>query len=258
MAYFGEALGELEELEALGRLDARAPLLERVDHRVGELLEHLALGRAQLARPAIDDAERAEAAGLRAERRAGVEADVGRPLDEGVVDEAGVEGRVPHLEEGPVPDRVLAEGVLARRLGGVEADPGLEPLALGVDQGNGRDRRLHEPRREPGQPIEGGLRRRVEHRHVPQGGQPPRLARSAHRTRSPPETLTQARGLASAREAVSEPACGASTRFGSTLASCRRPSTARFRGRPAVRVDLGLRPGGPYSKTVCVSGSFVR
>ncbi len=49
-----------------------------------------------------------------------------------------------------------------RRLGRVEADPGLEPLSLGVDQADQRDRRAAERRGDARQVVERGLGLGVE------------------------------------------------------------------------------------------------
>ena len=64
-----------------------------------EVLQRFLLARGQLARPAIDDAQRAEGVPLAGfERHAGVEPDVGRARDERVVAESVIEQRIGHLK----------------------------------------------------------------------------------------------------------------------------------------------------------------
>ena len=134
--------------------------------------QRFALLQAERAGDVVDHAQRAEREPLGGdERGAGVEPDrrVGR--GERVVGETGVGQRVRHHQEVGVEDGVGAEGEPARGFGRREAHAGLEPLALGVDQAHERDRRVADLRREPGQVVERGLRRAVEHVECVQCGE---------------------------------------------------------------------------------------
>ena len=80
------------------------------------------------------------------------------------------------LQQRVVPDRVVAERDLARRLAHAgEADIGLEPLPLLVDQAQQRDRGAACVRSRRGQRVEQGLGRAVEHHQLAQPGKPARL-----------------------------------------------------------------------------------
>ena len=72
--------------------------------------------------------------GIQADRLAGVEADEGRPGDQRIVVKTRIPGGVRHHQRFAGQDGVAAEGQVARRLFGIQADTGLEPLAVVVDQ----------------------------------------------------------------------------------------------------------------------------
>jgi hypothetical protein len=119
------------------------------DHLATERFEGLELLRAQVAHAAIDHADRAHGATVRCDdRRTGIEADVGIAGDERVVGKALVFTGVPHDEHAVVEDRVRAEGDFARRLAHIEADDGLEPLPIRIDEADDRDRHVADARRE--------------------------------------------------------------------------------------------------------------
>jgi hypothetical protein len=108
---------------------------QALDHR-GQLPQRLALLGIELARRAVDHAQRAErVAAAGGQGHAGVEAHMRVAEHERVVAEALVGGRVVDLERIGLQDGVGAERVFARRFGIVDADAGLEPLAIAVDQG---------------------------------------------------------------------------------------------------------------------------
>jgi hypothetical protein len=131
---------------------------------VREHAQRVQLLRGQLARDAVDDAERAQRVAVFGdERRARVEADAGIGGDERVVAEALVAPRVRDDEQAGLPDGVRAEGRLARRLGDVQPDARLEPLAVVIDEADQGDGRLAELRREARDVVERLLGLRVEH-----------------------------------------------------------------------------------------------
>lgn len=120
--------------------------------------------RVQHARLAVHDAEGADRQSVGVEhRRARVEADAGGAGDVGVVAEAVVRPRVGH-HHGFVglQDGVRAERGIARRLRSLDAQPGLEPLAVGVDQRHRRHRRPADRGSDRDQVVEGGLRRGIQ------------------------------------------------------------------------------------------------
>ena len=102
------------------------------------------------------DAQRADALPAGGHRRPGVEAEA-----HGVVGEARVRGRVGDHERLVAGDRVRAEGVLARRLVAVgHPEPGLRPLAVGVDEVERGDRRAQQARGQRDELVEGRAPRR--------------------------------------------------------------------------------------------------
>ena len=75
------------------------------------------------------------------QRHAGIKTDTGLADDQRVVGEADVEGGVAHLQQLVRLDRMRAEGAIVRCLVDVEqACIGLQPLAVGIDQTEQRDR----------------------------------------------------------------------------------------------------------------------
>ena len=111
--------------------------------RGGQCVQRLSLVLADLARLWIDDAERADGVTVGGPHwRAGVEADAAAE-HERVVGKARVGGGVGHDPRlGLGGDGVRAEGDVARILVAVaQADAGLDPLTVGVDQAHGGQRR---------------------------------------------------------------------------------------------------------------------
>ena len=122
---------------------------------------------------AIDDAEGAEGpAVVSHEGSAGVETDVRRAGDEGVGGEAGGGAGVRDDEDVGLRfgDGVGAEGEFARGFGGVEADAGFEPLAVGVDEGDQGDGNLADLGREAGEVVVVGLGRCIQNAEGAKGG----------------------------------------------------------------------------------------
>ena len=154
--------GTLLQLQA--QRAARPSQFQQRRHLPRQRLQRRLLLRFQRARFAIHDAEGADRQSVGIEqRRARVEADAGCAGDVRVVAEARVRARVRH-HHGFVglQDGVRAERGIARRLRILDAQPGLEPLAVGVDQ---RHRRHQHPADRGGdrdQVVEGGLRRGIQ------------------------------------------------------------------------------------------------
>ncbi len=127
--------------------------------------ERLQLAGSQLTGFAIGDAERAERPAIvRDERRAGIEADIGVFEDGGVIVETRVRLRIGHDEKILVrlADDVGAQGGLTRAFGTRDADLGLEPLALGVDECDERDGRPADLGGELRDLVVVGLGRRIQ------------------------------------------------------------------------------------------------
>mmetsp|Transcript_59389 Transcript_59389/g.140279 ORF Transcript_59389/g.140279 Transcript_59389/m.140279 type:complete len:1259 (-) Transcript_59389:615-4391(-) len=139
--------------------------LEPPCRRGGQVGQYLALQRRQLPRLAVDHAQRADAVTATQHHRcAGVEADAGPGADQRVVGKTRVGRGIGHLEDRVVEDGAGAQGVLARRFVHRQADLGLEPLAVGVDQAEQRDRHAADDGRGLHQGIELLLGRGVQHR----------------------------------------------------------------------------------------------
>ena len=155
---------ELEEIGA--QLELRFGL-------AAEGFERLDLLGCQRARHVVEDAQRAEGIALRRhERRAGVKADPVLGRDEGVVAERGVVTRVGDDIELALLNRVGAERDAARRFRDRDPDARLEPLAVGVDEADERDRRAADVRGEQRQVIERTLGIGVEDAIPLEGRQP--------------------------------------------------------------------------------------
>ena len=136
--------------------------LEPRDDLVRQDLEHLREQRRQRARHVVDHAERAERVAVAVDQRcACVEADLRLRDDERVVAEAIVGEGVPDDHHLVGPDGVVAERDVARRGFDVESDAGLEPLAVGVEQRQQRDRRVADERGQPDDLVEFAFGRRV-------------------------------------------------------------------------------------------------
>jgi hypothetical protein len=127
--------------------------------RGGEVGERRQLVLGPAAGTGVEHAERAEGVPVRgAQREAGVRDRV--VLGDGrIAAQPLVRPRVLDDQRPPLLDHVPAERVGQRRLPGlvqlaVEAAGAGEPLPLGVDQGNQRDRGADEPGGQPGQPVQ--------------------------------------------------------------------------------------------------------
>ena len=160
---FGRAAGDIEvtasfvEVGDDGVLAGDDPAeFEGVEDMAPEGGEGVELVGGELAGCAIDDAEGAEGpAVVSHEGSASVETDVRRAGDEGVVGEAGVGAGVRDDEDVVLRfgDGVGAKGEFARGFGGVEADAGFEPLAVGVDERDEGDGHLANLGREAGEVV---------------------------------------------------------------------------------------------------------
>lgn len=142
--------------------------------RPGEADQGLAPGRTELARLAVDHAQRAQPVALAVlHRRASIEDDAWLAEHQRVVGTPGVERGVGHLQNVLAQYRMRAERELTRRFGHTwKADAGLEPLAFGIDQGDQRHRCLAHGRYGLDQQcIEFGLGLAVEHLQHLQCGQ---------------------------------------------------------------------------------------
>jgi hypothetical protein len=93
---------------------------------------------------------------------AGIEADERRSGDERIVREARVGEGVGDDERPVAVEGVRAEGHAARRLAPVQAEAGLVPLPVRVDQGDQRDRHGEGAPGDAGDAIEALLRRCIE------------------------------------------------------------------------------------------------
>ena len=182
------------DLRALALRD-RAPQLghrpahfDLGDRLLAEVAQRGALLGGERPRHVIDDAERAQDMAVRgAQRRARVEADVGPADHVRVVREARVRLRVRDLQEIGLEDGVGGEGLVARGLRLGQADPGLEPLPVRVQEAHERDGRSADGGRDPREGVEIGFGRGVEDLGVPQRLEPFALAvgpaRGFHRRR---------------------------------------------------------------------------
>src|SRR6202008_1155477 len=111
----------------------------------------------------VEDAEGAHRLAARSgDRVAGVEADVGVAEDEGVVGEAIVEAGIADNRRLRFEDRVAAEAGVASALLTAEAERGLEPDPVLVEQVDLGGLGLEEALGEPGEPVEALLAFAVE------------------------------------------------------------------------------------------------
>lgn len=132
---------------------------------VGEIAEQRELVGAQLTRPRIDQAQRADRRAVRrGKRTACVEANAGLAGDERVVVETIVVERVLDDHRVVREQRMRAERHVARSLRGVEPRMTLEPLAVLVDEAHDSDRHVEQPAREARDAVEAFFGRRVENR----------------------------------------------------------------------------------------------
>ena len=169
----GHAGGEAAdggELLALDESGDGALVLEEVEagfdeghDLAGEGFEAGDLEGGEVAGLGIDDADGAEDVAVGGDDGgAGVEADVGIAGDEGVVGEAGILLGVGNDEGAGGGEGVGAEALGARGMGEVDADFGLEPLAVFIDEGDEGDGGAAEDGGEGGGVVELWLGERVE------------------------------------------------------------------------------------------------
>ena len=157
-------LGAVGRIELLQQLAPVAAQLEQGGHLVGQGLQRAPLVLCQVARLAVEHAQRPEVvAALHLERDARVEADVGIIGHQRELLETRVGARVgDHEGLLLLGDRVGAEGQLARDLLLIDAQARLEPLALGVDERHQRNRRVADLRRQLGDLVELRFPGRIE------------------------------------------------------------------------------------------------
>ncbi len=130
-------------------------VLDFVLHQVGHVDQDAQLVGRERAHAVAERAQGADCqSATRADRHAGVEADVRRARHQRVVGKARVAGGVGDDQRLVLQDGVGAEGVFARRFAGLEADPRLEILALGVHEGEQRNRHLQHAADEAGDAVE--------------------------------------------------------------------------------------------------------
>ena len=135
-----------------------------------------------LARGGIDDAQGADAVPARQhQRRARVEADVRCPGDQRIGRKARVGCGIGHHHDRVAGDGVAAEAVAAAGLGRLQPVARLEPLAIGIDEADQRNRRIEAVCREPRDDVELGIGSRVEHAEVMQRGKPGSFVRQNRR-----------------------------------------------------------------------------
>ena len=127
--------------------------------------EHFTLGLAQHPRLAIDHAQGADTTAVgEADRGTGIEANVRLAGNQGIVGEARVARGVGDLEDLVAEHGMGTERHITRGFGDArKAHIGLEPLPLGIDQADERDRHPTDCRCRAHQRIEFRLRPGVEH-----------------------------------------------------------------------------------------------
>ena len=154
---------ELDEGDLLPQERLCSPVLEERDRLTAERVERVELGLGEVAPGAVHDAKGSDRVALGGdERLACVEADRGLVGDERARGEALVPTGVGHDENPVLEDGVAAERASARRLVELEADAGLEPQPVGVDEADHGDRGAADARRERGEVVEGLFGLRVE------------------------------------------------------------------------------------------------
>lgn len=180
MADAGHGLGDLEQALLFAGLPVGLGQFEFVNHdprQQPQPLQRRVVGPG--AWPVVEDAQRSQVmAVLGGQGGAGVEAQVGRARDQGIVDEARVGRGVLDHHDGLRPQLygVTAKGLVARRFGGFDTHPGLEPQALLVDEGDHGDRGVEQVRGQASQSVDRRVRLGVQDAEGPQGVQPERLA----------------------------------------------------------------------------------
>ncbi len=149
------------------------PGLQLPHDLVGEHEEHRLLVGARGAHPGVQHAQGADRGTTAGhQRRAGVEADVGRIQDHRVLLEAGVGSGVPYHQHAALPDGVVGERHLPGGLRQVETDAGLEPLPVAAHQADQCGRCVEDPCHRIDDVVELGLGLGVEDLQAPKGGEP--------------------------------------------------------------------------------------
>jgi len=177
VAELGDPLGHLQPAEVTGRPPALDSALERFDRSLGDGLEAGPLLACQRSRLSVHHADGPEVSALGDQGSTGVEADSGIADHQRVVGEARVLLRIADLQHVPLKDGVAAEADVPGDLLGFHADAGLEPAAVGVDEGEQGDRRVRDPVRELHQPVEGRFRWRIENGERLEGTETRRFVR---------------------------------------------------------------------------------
>ena len=134
--------------------------------------QRFALGCAEVMGCLVDDAQGAEWVAVGGDQwGAGIEADIGRPSDQRVAAKTWIFEGVGHLEDILLVNGVGAEGQFARGFLRLQADPALEPLAVGIDQRNQSNGCATQVRGELGEVVEFFLCGGVEHVVAQERGQ---------------------------------------------------------------------------------------
>ena len=127
----------------------------------------------QRARHGVEHAQRAERKpACRLEQRAGVKAEPAIGGAQRIVAHPRIGQRVGDLDEIIFEDDMAAQAGFQRGRADPEPDLGLEPLAVGIDEVDDRDRHFAQRRDERGDVVELGFPRRVEDVVAAQRGKP--------------------------------------------------------------------------------------
>ena len=152
------------------------PQFELRHHLTGQPIEPVSLFGRELARRAINDAERSEVIAVRGgEERPCVEADAGFPGHQRIIAKAFVLQGIGDFEQPRPLDGVLAKGNVPGRLSDLETHLALEPLPPLIQQRDQRDGRLANLRGELREIIKIHLLRRVQHGIAFERGETARL-----------------------------------------------------------------------------------
>lgn len=90
---------------------------------------------------------------IRLQRCPGIETDMGRTDNKGVIGKARISVCVFNDKQGIVGDNEITKRDIARSFSDIESLAGLEPLAVGIDQGDEHDRHVKKGSSECGQLI---------------------------------------------------------------------------------------------------------
>ena len=111
----------------------------------------------------IDDAQGADVEPIiRGQRGSGIKPDIWRATNERIVEESIVVECVGYDEHVFFEDGVRTKRDVTRRFGGIETHARLEPLPLGIDEGNQGDGHAANTRGEFGQVVKAGFRGCIE------------------------------------------------------------------------------------------------